>query len=323
MPSSLELLRFNLLSPMLLAFILGIIAVRVNSDLKIPQQAYDIISIYLLFSIGLKGGFDLAKSSLAAFTLPAIAGIGLGVLIPVVAFIILRTMGRFDSTNAAAIAMHYGGVSAVTLSTVLTVLEKANIPAEGFMPTLYTLFDLGAIISALWLASRTAALQQSAWSTIRSALTSKGFVLLGGGTLIGFISGDNGYALVSPVFITAFAGVLTLFLLEMGTVVGAKLEDLRTVGGFLVVFAILMPIFNGLLGIVVGYWIGLSMGGAVVLGTLAASASYITAPAVVKQQLPEANAGFSLTASLVITFPFNLIVGIPLYLQIARWVYGV
>ncbi len=314
----LEIVRLNLLSPMVLAFVLGIIAVIVNSDLEIPDQIYTIITVYLLLAIGLKGGFDLAKSDIADFIAPAIVTIILGAAMPVWSFFILNRLGNYDVTNAASLAIHYGGVSAVTLSAAVAFLGDIGEAFEGFMPTMYAIMEIPAVIIGLWLAGRQAgADRRSTGDQLRSALTGKSFLLLGGGVLIGYLSGGAGSETVAPFFVDLFPGVLTLFLLEMGMLVGRRLSDIRKAGMFLVGFGVIMPLIHGVLGIGLGQMAGLSVGGSMILGTLAASASYITAPAVVRAALPAANPGYYLTASLVITFPFNLIVGLPLYYEIA------
>jgi uncharacterized protein len=316
----LEIMRLNLLSPMVLAFVLGIIAVRVESNLKIPDQVYDIISIYLLFSIGLKGGFDLAASSLDNFGWAALVTILIGGGIPLWSYWILRRMGALDEKNAIAIGMHFGAVSAVTLSAAITFLNEAGELFEGFMPTMYVIMEIPAVVVALLMAQRLLGdTQQSTGDVLRSALTGKSFLLLGGGVIIGYVSGDAGQEAVAPFFVDLFAGFLTLFLLEMGTLVGARFHEIRKMGIFLVGFSLVMPLLHGLLGLVLGTLAGLSVGGSMILGTLAASASYITAPAIVQNNIPNANPGYYLTAALVITFPFNLTLGLPLYYEIARF----
>lgn len=319
----LEIVRLNLLSPMVLAFVLGIIAVIVGSDLEIPDQIYTIITVYLLLAIGLKGGFDLAKSDLADFIAPAIVTVILGAAMPVWSFFILNRMGSYDVTNAAALAIHYGGVSAVTLSAAVAFLGDLGEPFEGFMPTMYAIMEIPAVIVGLWLAGRQAgADRRSAGNQLKAALTGKSFLLLGGGVIVGYLSGEAGSKAVAPFFVDLFPGVLTLFLLEMGMLVGRRLSDVRKAGMFLIAFGIIMPMIHAVLGILLGQMAGLSVGGSMILGTLAASASYITAPAVVRASLPDANPGYYLTAALVITFPFNLIVGLPLYFEVAKAIAG-
>ena len=318
-----EILRLNILSPMVLAFVLGIIAVIVKSDLKIPEQVYSIISIYLLFAIGLKGGFDLARSPVGSFGSAAGVAVLLGLAIPLLSFFLLRLLGRMTAANAISVAIHYGAVSAVTLSASITFLNEAGQTFEGFMPTMYVIMEIPAVILGLALAQwYSGGKKQTLGAALRSALTGKGFLLLGGGVLIGFISGEPGYQQVKPFFVDLFPGFLALFLLEMGTLVGARLTDLRKMGWGLIVFALTMPLVHGFLGVWLGTVAGLSAGGAMIMGALAASASYITAPAVVEANIPEADITFSLTASLVLTFPLNLTIGLPIYYELARMFAG-
>lgn len=315
-------IRLNILSPMILSFILGIIAVRVKSDLKIPEQVYSIISIYLLFAIGLKGGFDLARTPLSNFWGAAAAAAILGALIPIWSYVILK---RFlNRPDAVSIGLHFGAVSAVTLSTCITFLNETGQAFEGFMPTMYVIMEIPAVIIALMIANRALGeTTQSFGGVLKSAVSGKSFLLLGGGVLIGFVSGEEGYAQVSPFFVDLFSGFLTLFLLEMGTQVGRKLRDLLDVGVPLLAFSIIMPLLHGALGAAFGTFVGLSVGGTMILATLAASASYITAPAVVTSNLKQANVSLALTASLVLTFPFNIIIGLPIYFEMSRFFAGI
>ncbi|HMQ34009.1 MAG TPA: sodium-dependent bicarbonate transport family permease [Chloroflexaceae bacterium] len=316
-----ELVRLNLFSPMVLAFVLGVLATLVRSDLKFPEELYTGLSIYLLLAIGLKGGAELSETPLASFWAPALATLALGVTIPVVAYVLLRRMGRLEVADAAAIAAHYGSVSAVTFAAVQTFLEALRVPYEGFMPTLVALLEVPAIVVALLIA-RVALGQGGSWgAVIGELLTGKSILLLLGGLVIGALAGKAGLAQVAPLFVDPFKGALTLFLLEMGMVAARRFRDLRKVGGFLIGFGVLMPVANGVVGLWLGSLAGLSPGGAVVLGTLAASASYIAAPAAVRIALPQANPSYYLTAALAITFPFNLAIGIPLYYGLAGLFY--
>jgi uncharacterized protein len=313
----LELMRLNLLSPMVLAFVLGVVATLAHSDLKFPEELYTGLSIYLLLAIGLKGGAELSETPIAQLWAPALATLALGVLIPIVAYVVLRRLGRFAIADAAALAAHYGSVSAVTFAAVQTFLQTLQIPYEGFMPTLVALLEVPAIIVALLIA-RVALGHSGSWGEVlRELLVGKSILLLLGGLVIGALAGKAGMAQVSPLFVDLFRGALTLFLLEMGMVAARRFADLRSVGRFLIGFGVLMPVACGVAGIWLGRVAGLSLGGSVVLGTLAASASYIAAPAAVRIALPQANPSLYLTASLAITFPFNLAIGIPLYYGLA------
>ena len=316
-----EIIRLNLLSPMTLSFVLGAVATFARSDLKFPEPVYTALSIYLLLAIGLKGGAALAVAPLREVTAPLLVGILLGLTIPLWAFAVLRGLGRFSTVDAAALAAHYGSVSAVTFIAALAYVQSLGEPAEGFMPAVLAVMEVPAIIVALLLARE--ARQGAAWSVaLREILAGRSILLLAGGLIIGFLAGPRGYKTVAPFFAEPFQGALCLFLLDLGMVAAQRIRDARQVGGFLIVFAIVAPLINGAAGVAAGWAAGLSLGGAVVLGTLAASASYIAAPAAVRLALPAANPGYYLTASLAITFPFNLVVGLPLYVAMARLLFG-
>ncbi len=317
-------LHLSLMSPMVLAFLLGVAATLVRSDLRFPEELYAALTIYLLLAIGLKGGARLDGVTLAEFWQPLTAALLLSLCIPVWCFFILRRLGRFDSINAAALAAHFGSVSAVTFGESLAFLELLKVPYESYMPALLAVMEVPAIIVAILLAGRAAlAANPGGWSRVlHETLTGKGIILLAGGMAIGYLSGAKGAAQIAPLFDAPFRGVLTLFLLEVGLVTGRRLKDLRQAGPFLGIFAVVMPALHGLLGVWLGQLAGLGVGGATILGTLAASASYIAAPAAVRTALPQASPALYLTASLAIAFPFNVVVGIPLYYTFARWLFG-
>ncbi|MDX2014977.1 MAG: sodium-dependent bicarbonate transport family permease [Myxococcaceae bacterium] len=311
---------------MVLAFALGAIAVLVKSDLRIPDGMYQGMSIYLLFAIGLRGGGELAETPLAIVWKPALVTVLLGIATPLWVFAILRWVGRFKDVDAAALAAHYGSVSAVTFTTALLFLEAAGAKAEGFMPALVALLEMPAILVALLLGRRAqtkvASSSVSLGEVVREVVVGKASLLLLGGVAIGWLSGQHGVQQVAPLFLAPFKGVLVLFLLEMGMVAARRFQDFKKAGPFLIGFAVLMPVVHGALGVVLGQAAGLSVGGATVLGTMAASASYIAAPSAVRTALPEANPGYYVTASLAVTFPFNLSLGLPLYFAIAKLAFG-
>jgi len=321
-------LTVSLTSPMVLAFALGVLAILIRSDLKFPEGVYATLTIYLLFAIGIKGGVKLVGVDFGQFWRPGLAALGLCIMIPLWSFFILHKFGRFGVADAAALAAHFGSVSAVTFGECLAFLDGIKVDHEAYLPALLAIMEVPAILIAIFLASRyrgdTADGQPSKLTQVfRQLLTGKGVVLLIGGMLIGLLTGQQGYAQVAPFFDGPFRGVLTLFLLDVGMATGRRLADLRQAGPFLAGFAIVMPLLHGIMGVVLGYWCGTSMGGATVLGTLAASASYIAAPAAARVALPQASPALYLTASLAITFPFNVIVGIPLYYTFSRYLYGV
>ena len=320
MPSALDALQANLLSPMVLAFALGVLATLVRSDLKVPDALYDSLAIYLLLAIGLKGGVALSEARLLDVAVPALVTLALGAATPVWCYGILRRLGGFDRVNAAAVAAHYGSVSAVTFVACLAFLQKIEEPYEGFVPALVALLEVPGIVVALLLARRGA---DAHWGeTVRELVTGKSVVLLAGGLALGWASGREGFAPVAPLFEGLFKGALVLFLLEMGLVTARRFRDLRRMGPFLLGFGLVMPVLHAAIGVCLGSIAGLSTGGTTVLGILAASASYIAAPAAVRIALPEASPSLYLTASLAVTFPFNLAVGIPLAHAVARLFHG-
>lgn len=312
-----ELLTASIFSVPVLAFALGIIAALLRADLRLPDAVYQAISMYLLLAIGLKGGVALRESSFSDVIGPVGAAIALGIVIPVLAFVVLRGVTRLGPVDRGAMAAHYGSTSLVTFTAALVFLEASSVPYEGFVVTLLAIMEIPGILVGLMLAGRAS--RTSTWSTsLREVLTGRSILLLAGGLVIGVITGPMGYERVQPFFGALFTGILALFLLEMGVLAGRRLGSIREAGWGLLGFAVLFPVVTGALGIVVGTAVGLSPGGAMVLGVLCASASYIAAPAAVRLALPTANPGITLTTSLGITFPFNLVIGIPLYWWIAH-----
>jgi uncharacterized protein len=263
--------------------------------------------------------------SLAAVWKPVSMALLLSLAIPCWSFWLLRKACGLDATNAGAIAAHYGSVSAVTFGAALAFLEKAQVTVEGYLPALLALMEVPAIIVAILLARNASreisATQGSLKSVLHDLLTGKGILLLIGGMVIGLLSGKSGYEQVAPLFDAPFKGVLTLFLLEIGLVTGRQLGELKHAGVRLVVFGLVMPVLHGMLGVFLANLAGMSVGGATVLATLAASASYIAAPAAVRIALPQASPALYLTSALAITFPFNIVLGIPFYFSLAKqWI---
>ncbi|EMY59725.1 sodium-dependent bicarbonate transport family permease [Leptospira terpstrae] len=316
----------NLQTPMFLAFLLGIFATLIKSDLKFPDGMYTGLTIYLLFAIGLKGGVKLNSTSIEEFYKPAIVALILCISIPIIAYFLLTKIGKYDKANSAALAAHYGSVSAVTFSEALAFLESLHIPYEGYMPSMLAIMEIPAIIVALFLLKTNSSQEKEnlSWKKVTHELfTGKGTLLLIGGLIIGILSGKKGHEQFAPLFEVPFRGMLILFLLEVGIVTGRRLSDLKQAGVFLIGFGILFPICNAMFGLILGKYAGLSMGGATILATLSASASYIAAPAAIRIAIPEASPALYLTSSLAITFPFNLSIGLPLYLSVSQYLYGV
>ena len=307
-----DLLLFNLTSPMILAFFLGMLARLVRSDLSFPESISSMLSIFLLFAIGLKGGAALHGASWGAVGPAAAATVVLGILIPLWCYPALRRFAGFSSVDAASIAAHYGSTSAVTFLAGLTFLESAKTPAEGFMPGLVALMEVPGIVVALLLAKPAQGARPALGPALGHLLASKSMILLLGGMAIGMIADPAGIKSVSAFFIDPFRGVLCLFLLELGMVAASRLGELKGRVLPLVIFGLAAPLIHGCLGTAVGTWVGLSVGGATILGILSASASYIAAPAAVRISLPDANPTPAIAAALGVTFPFNLTLGLPL-----------
>ena len=309
----------NLLSAPVIAFAVAVVATLARFDLKLPDALYPILSTYLLFAIGLKGGRSLADYRPADLAWPVLAALVLGVVTPVIAFVALRAVARLGTIDASALAAHYGSVSAVTFTVVLATLDAGDIGYEGFMTGLLAVLEVIGILVALLLARNVAG--EGGWQqALAEVARGRSIALLLAGLVVGAIVGSERLAPVDPLFVGLFTGALTLFLLEMGVIAATRLRDVGGIGLRVVVLAMVIPLVNGALGALAGAAAGLSTGGTAVLATLAASASYIAAPAAVRIALPEANPGLYVTASLGITFPFNLVIGIPIYIEMARLV---
>jgi len=312
----------NLTSVSVLVFILGFIAARFKSDIRIPDPVYQIISVYLLFGIGLKGGVSLRHSTVTGLAKPVVATLILGCIIPALAFFLLKFIKSLSEIDRGAIAAHYGSTSLVTFTAALVFLDNAKIEYEGFATALLTIMEIPGIIIGIFLATRHLNRQLS-WSiSLKEIVLGKTIILLVGGLVVGAISGDAGYARVEPFFVNLLPGILALFLMHLGYLAGQRIHVIKETGAGLFAFAILFPLISGSLGVIGGYLAGLSVGGATVLGVLSASASYIAAPAAVGIALPEANPSLSITSSLGITFPFNLTVGIPIFYTFAQVLIG-
>ncbi len=318
MSNSWSLASANLTSVAVLVFVLGFIGARIKSDVRIQEPIYQMISIYLLFGIGLKGGHALKSVTASSFIKPALATLLLGILIPLSAFFILKLIRKLNDMDRGAIAAHYGSTSLVTFSAALLYLDNNKIHVEGFATALLTLLEIPGVVVGVYLGSRKLK-ENVAWGkTILEVLTGKTVLLLVGGLAIGATTTEAGFQKVTPFFIDLQSGFLALFLLHLGYLAGSNWKEIKKVGPSVAVFGILFPILSGTLGVSVGHWVGLSLGGATILGVLCASGSYIAAPAAVSVGLPKANAPLALMSSIGVTFPFNLIVGIPFYLEIAK-----
>ncbi|KLI63842.1 sodium-dependent bicarbonate transport family permease [Aurantiacibacter marinus] len=303
-----------LTSPVVLFFVLGLLAALAKSDLEIPEAFAKAMSLYLMAAIGLKGGIEVAESGLDATVLAALAaGITAGFIMPLYAFWLLKGFGKLDRINAGAVAAHYGSISVVTFVTAVEIFEIQGNPPQGYMVAVMATMESPAILAGLLLArGGGSGGGQSTKELLHEVLFNASVVLLLGAFAIGWIAGPSGFADVEPFFGAMFKGVLCLFLLDMGLIAARRMMDSRSLTWRLVAIAIGLPLVNGAIGTALGVVIGLDTGSAAVLGVLCASASYIAVPAAMRLALPEADPGIYLTMSLSITFPFNVLINIGL-----------
>ncbi|WP_420012528.1 sodium-dependent bicarbonate transport family permease [Tateyamaria sp.] len=324
MDQILSLAATNLLSPIILSFALGVAAALARSDLNIPEAVAKGMSIYLLFAIGFKGGVSVADHGIdATLASSLVAGIVLSAALPIVAFGLLQVMSNLSRLDAAAVAAHYGSISIVTFVAATSVLESSGIAAEGYMVAVAAAMEAPAILSALWLISRGGDSRRMDGDLMREIMLSGSIVLLVGSFFIGWITGNDGLERIEAFIVSPFQGVLCLFLLDMGLVAG---RGLRGGSGVLkpgvLAFGVVMPLVGASAGLATGLLLGVSTGGVALFMVLSASASYIAVPAAMRVALPEANPSIYLTLSLGVTFPFNLTLGIPIYVSVASALTG-
>lgn len=307
----------TLSSPVILFFILGLLAAFARSDLTIPEAIAKGLSIYLMIAIGLKGGVEVSKSGFTPDLIAAAAaGVALSFLIPFVAFFLLTRIARMDRVNAAAVSAHYGSVSVVTYVTAVEILGRQGLGPAGYMVAVLALMETPAIISGLLLARQRG--ESAGGGLWHEVLLNASVVLLIGSFLVGLVAGPDGFAPIAPLFDGLFRGLLTIFLLDMGLIAGRRLIETRSLTARAAGLAIFLPVMNGVIGTAIGTMIGLDPGSAAALGILAASASYIAVPAAMRLALPQADPGLYLSMSLGVTFPFNIILGIPLFGMLAQ-----
>jgi uncharacterized protein len=312
-----SLIVSNILNPPVLAFFLGMLAVLLKSDLEIPPPLPKLFSLYLLFAIGFKGGVELVKTGInQQVILTLLAAILMASIVPIYTFFILRI--KLDAYNAGAIAATYGSISAVTFITASSFLTQLGIIYDGYMVAALALMESPAIIVGIVLVNLFAAepgKSEFSWSEVlREACLNSSVFLLVGSLVMGILTGEHGWEKLKPFTQDMFYGVLTFFLLDMGLLAAKRIKDLQKTGVFLILFAILIPIVNAGIALLVAKLIGMSQGDALLFSVLCASASYIAVPAAMRLTVPEANPSLYISTALAVTFPFNIIVGIPLYL---------
>jgi hypothetical protein len=342
----LQLIQSNLLTPIILFFLFGIIAARIKSDLKIPEAISEFLPIYLLAAIGLHGGIEMRNTGFENMLIPMLVAIGLSLLFTLNHYQILRRLGKFNIFDSYALASTYGAVGAVTFSVGLSFLKNQGVTSEGYLAAVLAVLEPVAFIMAIFLTNMavskqirqkkesvskddTSDLDMGIQETktklsqvLHDSITGKAIVILLGSIVIGYIIGEDGFGSIRIVFDDMFTGAIVIFMIEMGIIAGQRLDDIKKVGIFLTAFAIIMPTFNGIIGVLVATVMGLSLGGAVMFGLLLASASFIAAPAVLRHSIPQAKPSLYITSALGITFPYNIIVLLPIMFAISTIVHN-
>lgn len=311
----------NLTSPPVLAFVLGAVAVLVRSDLRLPDPIHTWLSTYLLLAIGLKGGSALRDVDAGDIAAPVAVTIALGVITPLITYVVSRRVLRVSLSDAGSLAAHFGSVSVVTFTAAIVFADEAGFSPEGFMTSLVAVLEIPGIIVALVIVAIRGG--DSDWRhALREVITGRSVLLLVGGLVLGGVASDSAFARVEPFFVDLFTGLLVLFLLDMGATAAERVRRTGVLDRRVVAMGVVLPLLFGVMGVFGGLIAGLSVGGTAVLATMAASASYIAAPAATRIALPDANPGLALGVSLGVTFPFNLAVGIPVYVALADRIVG-
>ena len=332
----LQLIQANLLTPIILFFLFGIIAARIKSDLKIPEAISEFLPIYLLAAIGLHGGIEMRNTGFENMLIPMLTAIGLSLLFTLNHYQILRRLGKFNIFDSYALASTYGAVGAVHFSVGLSFLKNQGVTSEGYIAAILAVLEPLAFIMAIFMTNMAVSKQIKAKKqsftddssidigvelnqtktklskVLQESITGKAIVILLGSIVIGYIIGEEGFESIKIVFDDMFTGAIVIFMIEMGIIAGQRLDDIKKVGVFLMSFAILIPVFNGIIGVLVATVLGLSIGGAVMFGLLMASASFIAAPAILRYAIPQAKPSLYITSALGITFPFNIIITLPI-----------
>lgn len=320
----------TLLSPIILFFALGMAAALLRSQMSVPEAIAKGMAIYLMMAIGLKGGVEMSKNPLTTeVLLVLLAGIVLSFLIPLIAFVFLRFTTKLEPVDAAATAAHYGSISIVTFVAATEAVRLSGLDSSGHLVAVAALMETPAIITALFLASRNSSARDKPVAgseqgeLVREVFLNASIVVLVGALVIGWIAGEDGTETVRPFFVDLFQGVLCLFLLDMGLSAGRGLrQGWRQLSVTTVGFGLYMPLISAGIAAAFAFALNMPVGDAALLITLTASASYIAVPAAMRLALPEAKPSIYLTLSLGVTFPFNVTIGIPIYIYLALLING-
>ncbi len=309
----------NLLDPVIIFFIMGVIARLLKVSLSIPEVIYETIAVYLLLAIGLKGGYELSQLKEFNFFRPAIGALIVGIVIPLVSFKIAKRFKFFTREEAISLAAHYGAASAVTFAVVMNFFDDLNLGHENFFTLFLVMIEVTGILTAFsFLHIKGGTFSEVIKKIFHDVLLSKSIFLMLMGIVVGWISSVKGFEHVKILFIDLFKGALCFFMLEMGLICGKQINKIQSNRAFVLFFGLMMPVLSAVLAIVIASFTGFTSVGAAILATIAASASYIAAPAITRSILPQANLAIPLACSLGVTFPFNVIIGIPLYYELAK-----
>lgn len=349
----LGLIQANILTPIVLFFLLGLVAARVKSDLKLPDAISEFLPIYLLAAIGLHGGIEMRKTGFEVIFVPMIVAIAVSLLLTLYHYQILRRLGKFNIFDSYALASTYGAVGAVTFSVGLSFLKSQNVESEGYIAAILAVLEPVAFLLAIFMTNMAVSKQLKSkkesfvkanpddptsgeieygvmveqnkpkmMSVLRESITGKAIMILLGSIIVGYAIGNHGFETIRIAFDELFIAGVMIFLLEMGIVAGHRLDDIKKSGVFLVGFALVIPTVNGMLGILIATYLGLSIGGAVMYGLLFASASFIAAPAVLRHTIPQAKPSLYLTSALGITFPYIVIILLPVMLTVSTMLHN-
>lgn len=346
---TLALIQDNILTPIVLFFLLGVVAARIKSDLRIPEAISEFLPIYLLAAIGLHGGIEMRKTGFESMLVPMLTAIALSLLMTLNHYQILRRLGKFNIFDSYALASTYGAVGAVTFSVGLSFLRGQGIESEGYIAAILAVLEPLAFILAIFMTNmavtKQARVKKQGFGdgdsnesvddlleiksgmtkmaqVLRESVTGKAVVILIGSIIIGYVIGAEKFTPIKILFEDLFIGAIVIFLIEMGIIAGQRLDDVRKVGAFLIGFSLAIPTINGVIGVFVATFLGLSVGGAVMFGLLLASASFIAAPAVLRTAIPQAKPSLYITSALGITFPYNIIILLPVMLTISAAIHN-
>lgn len=317
-----DLAATNLLSPLVLCFALGAMAVVLRGSLRLPDQAFDVLGIYLMLAIGLHGGRAMASADISAFFPVAMMAVAVGVVTPIICSAVIGISTNVSIADRLAIGAHYGSVSAVTFAAAITYAQSEGTHPDGWVVALLAIMEAPAILVAVIAFKLRSRDSLSIGHVLGEVIGGKSVLLLIGGMVIGALATDAGYSKISPLFDGLYYGVLCLFLLELGSLAASRIKDVGKAGPMLVLFAIAWPLVSGSLAVLGGSLLIPNHGTLAVFATLVASASYIAAPAAIRMAIPSASPGIYLTMSLGITFPLNLVIGIPFYHMLATAIIG-